>query len=263
MQNPPTTPAPERDLFAPCYGWFPILRPADLHRKPAERMQIAYSTYTKSLSRTLSTLKREQGRSKEALGRYHQAITKNCNLGDWDEVSWYLQEKGILAELHRYDEAALHLEAAIVISIESGFLWRFNLGQSRTVFKGGHGLGAPVTLAVRYEETETRTTSTGQGPSQASNALQSRGKWMRFLEIPEISPFVLANAMSDHVRISCLQNILCISRSTWYAITEQQYYVPNSQMMCDVFVSRRENCKHFTSSNGRRESYRELLNKRQ
>ncbi|KAG8981121.1 hypothetical protein FRC05_004021 [Tulasnella sp. 425] len=74
-----------------------------------------------STASSLAALKGEQGKVEEALFWYDQAITGYRRARKSDQVLWYIEKKAdILVEAGRYDEAALQLEACLVLQMEQG-----------------------------------------------------------------------------------------------------------------------------------------------
>ncbi|KAG9022278.1 hypothetical protein FS837_006498 [Tulasnella sp. UAMH 9824] len=80
--------------------------------------------YSKGVASDIVELKSSQGDWSGAMFWIDHVIAAHCSETDHEELSANLLKKGgILLELQRHDEAALHFEASIAISIENEFSW--------------------------------------------------------------------------------------------------------------------------------------------
>lgn len=79
---------------------------------------------TLRIASTLVELKRSQGDREGALFWHDHIITVSRSQKWYEKVAEHLQRKGlILVKAQRYDEAALHFEAAILTRMHNGVLW--------------------------------------------------------------------------------------------------------------------------------------------
>lgn len=88
----------------------------------------SWSRESLRVANTLAELKSSQVDWDRALFWYDRILEIYRGQKDWWEVAAYLGRKGtVLVKAERYDEAALHFEAAIVISLENEYSWSWEL----------------------------------------------------------------------------------------------------------------------------------------